>query len=216
MYYFFDPKAGWAPKIKNWKWKEGTEVPLNPWKKTMAACKLDGCLYVRQWNGQIVKVDPKTNEAETVYKTPQGEGYGAAFHPKYPNLLYLSFDWDAGDLGNSICTFDVVTRELKKLSASGSGHRDGPVEVALFNRPMMIQFDMDGNLYIADMNECIRRITPENVVETVVGVPGVAGFKDGGPGEALFRTPWGVGVAPDGTVYIAELGNARIRKLAIE
>jgi DNA-binding beta-propeller fold protein YncE len=54
------------------------------------------------------------------------------------------------------------------------------------------------------------------MVETVVGIPGVAGWKDGGKEDALFNQPYGVGVDKDGTVYIADYNNCRIRKLAIE
>jgi hypothetical protein len=54
------------------------------------------------------------------------------------------------------------------------------------------------------------------MVETVVGIPGKAGFKDGNADEALFNQPWGIGVAKDGTVYVADYSNGRVRKLAIE
>jgi DNA-binding beta-propeller fold protein YncE len=88
---------------------------------------------------------------------------------------------------------------------------------AQFRDPWQAQFDHEGNFYIADRgNHCIRRITPDNMVETVVGIPGTAGFKDGGKDEALFNYPRGVGVDKDGTVYIADQNNCRIRKLAIE
>jgi hypothetical protein len=54
------------------------------------------------------------------------------------------------------------------------------------------------------------------MVETVVGVPGKRGYKDGNADEALFSAPWGIGIARDGTVYVADYDNACIRKLAIE
>jgi hypothetical protein len=48
MFYKFDPKEGWAPRIKNWVWKEGTQIPINPWKKNMPTSPLDSCIYVRR------------------------------------------------------------------------------------------------------------------------------------------------------------------------
>ena len=71
-------------------------------------------------------------------------------------------------------------------------------------------------MYIADSgNHCIRRITTDGMVETVLGMPGTAGWKDGGKEEALFNEPSGLGISSDGTLYVADFGNRRIRKLSI-
>ena len=82
--------------------------------------------------------------------------------------------------------------------------------------------DNDGNMYIADCdNQCIRRMVIDRdnyrtgTVETVLGMPGTAGWQDGTEEEALFQYPRGIGIAEDGTVYVADYGNARIRKLSI-
>jgi DNA-binding beta-propeller fold protein YncE len=91
------------------------------------------------------------------------------------------------------------------------------VEDALFNYPKDIKFDNDGNMFIADYgNHCIRMLSADGIVTTVAGQPGTAGYKDGGPVESLFRNPWGVAVNELGEIYIADWGNARIRKLVIE
>lgn len=80
----------------------------------------------------------------------------------------------------------------------------------------MIISDQDGNIYMADCNNhCIRRLTTENMVETVLGIPGTPGWKDGGKEEALFNMPIGIAVKSDGTVYVADWGNCRLRKLTI-
>ena len=82
---------------------------------------------------------------------------------------------------------------------------------------MFTTFDNDGNMFVADYgNHCIRMISADNIVTTVAGQPGVAGYKDGGPVESLFKNPWGVAVNEQGDIYIADWGNARIRKLVIE
>jgi hypothetical protein len=54
------------------------------------------------------------------------------------------------------------------------------------------------------------------MVETVLGIPGVSGMQDGGKEEAKFSQPTAVGIGMDGTVYIADRANRRIRKLSIE
>jgi DNA-binding beta-propeller fold protein YncE len=205
-----------------WTWKEGTQIPPNPWKKCMASCELDGYVYVSHYNGHLVKLNPKTWVAETIAIIAQGDNY-IAFHPLYPNMLYVTFIGSAGVNANGIYSMDITAEDpaatLTRLNSPGTaaGHRDGELAVAQFNNPRQLLFDPDGNLYIADTgNHCIRRITIDNMVETVVGVPGQAGFRDGGKDDALFNSPWGLGVGRDGTVYVGDTGNCRLRKLAIE
>jgi DNA-binding beta-propeller fold protein YncE len=53
------------------------------------------------------------------------------------------------------------------------------------------------------------------MVETVLGIPGTPGWKDGGKKDALFQNPSGIAVKSDGTVYVADYGNCRVRKLSI-
>jgi DNA-binding beta-propeller fold protein YncE len=224
MFYNADPAEDWAMRTRNLKLKfdiTGGNAGDGRYKHAMAFCPWDGKVYVRYRSGDIAKIDPKTYQTERIYTTAFGDVYGLAFHPHYPTLLYMAMGSECGTNANSICVIDVSDpensfRQLSAPNASG-GFRDGKLENALFRYPCQLYFDDDGNCYIADRdNHCIRRITPENMVETVVGVPGKNGIKDGNPDEALFDKPWGIGVAKDGTVYVADNGNCRIRKLSIE
>src|SRR5439155_1448992 len=73
----------------------------------------------------------------------------------------------------------------------------------------------DGSFYIADtINDRIRRVGPDGIISTVAG-NGTSGFSgDGGPAQgAALRRPQGVAVSPDGDLYIADTGNARIRRV---
>jgi outer membrane protein assembly factor BamB len=218
-----DPKEGWAPRIRSWIWKEGTAKPTNGWKKCMAACEVDGYVYVSHYNGHVVKIDPKTWIGETIAIVAQGDNY-IAFNPLHPNMLYFTFVSNAGVNANGIYTMDVTApypdstfTRLNINAPTAPGHRDGEVATAQFSDPRQLFFDPEGNLYIADgNNHCIRKITTDNMVETVVGVPGERGYSDGGKDEARFDGPWGIGVSRDGTVYVADCNNCRLRKLAIE
>ena len=75
--------------------------------------------------------------------------------------------------------------------------------------------DGAGNLYIADTeNRLIRKVDPSGVITTIAGT-GTRDFGgDGGPSiEAQLNSPYDVAVDAAGNVYIADLGNDRIRIL---
>ena len=217
-FYTLNPKELWAPRFREMKWpKTGQNLPDNGWKHSMVVNPEDGSVYTRYYYGQIVKLNPKTYEVEVIYTTGEGNSYGLTFNPLHPNILYLSFA--SGVYANCIYTIDVTDPEntfQKIAGVTSGGHRDGPLDVAQFREPEQIFCDDDGNIYVADSNNhCIRRITPDNMVETVLGMPGTAGWKDGTKDEALFNHPRGIGIGKDGSVYVADFGNSRVRKLSI-
>jgi hypothetical protein len=214
------PEEGWGVRTRYMKFSF-TIDGNNNFKHAMASCPWDGKVYTRFRNGDVARIDPKTYITDWVCRTPAGDGYGLAFHPKHPTLLYMTLIDQSGINSHSVCVVDVADPENSFRQLSGTnpagGFRDGKLENALFRNPCQLYFDDDGNCYIADRNNyCIRKITPENMVETVVGIPGKQGFKDGNADEALFDHPWGIGVGRDGTVYVADWGNYRVRKLTIE
>jgi len=90
---------------------------------------------------------------------------------------------------------------------------------AQLNTPSDVALGPDGSLYVADtMNHVIRKITPPDGtgnIYTVVGT-GQPGFDgDGGaPEQAKLNEPWGLTVAPNGDLYIADTQNHRIREVS--
>jgi RHS repeat-associated protein len=73
----------------------------------------------------------------------------------------------------------------------------------------------DGSLYISDSgNQRIRRVAPDGTITTVAG-SGTGGFNgDGGTAlEAWFISPGGIAIASDGSLYISDSGNNRIRRV---
>lgn len=85
-------------------------------------------------------------------------------------------------------------------------------EKAQFNTPVGVAVGPDGTVYVADcQNHCIRKIQG-NQVSTLAGC-GTKGFADGPAAQAQFNYPCGVAVGYDGTVYVADYGNSRIRSI---
>ncbi len=78
-----------------------------------------------------------------------------------------------------------------------------------------LAYDAVGNLYFADSeNDRIRKIDTAGIITTVAGT-GEDGYSgDGGPAtEAQLDNPVDLEVAPDGTVYFADVSNSCIRKI---
>jgi len=102
--------------------------------------------------------------------------------------------------------------------AGSSGSSDGTNSTARFYFPGGIAVDRAGTLYVADIfNHTIRKIAmfgSNQVVSTVVGLAGVAGFADGTNSEARFDHPNGVAVDPGGNLFVADHYNQTIRKIS--
>jgi len=90
------------------------------------------------------------------------------------------------------------------------GYADGPGRDARFDAPIGIALGRDGRLYVADSrNHRIRVVEPDGTTSTLCGSS--EGMRDGPAASAQFRYPCGVAVHEDGTVYVADTGNNRIR-----
>jgi hypothetical protein len=83
-------------------------------------------------------------------------------------------------------------------------------------RPSSLAIGQNKNLYIADdmRNQVLERL-PDGTFEPVAG-SGTVGFSgDGGPAtSAQLNYPSGITFGPDGTLYIADFGNGRIRAVS--
>lgn len=219
-----NPDIEWAPRKVRVHAKAGTpDFNLSgDWTHSVTNNWSDGLMYFRTYKGTLIKFDPKTKEAEAIYFNleAQTDSY-LAFHPTTPNLLYICF----AKL-NKIMTLEVNKEGAvpehyagSEDGVGGKGWEDGYRLDAKFNDPRQIVFDEDNNLFVADTeNNCIRKITPDGNVSTVIGIPGSdgKGFVDGGPDDALFSHTSGVSISREGVIYVADRNNRAIRKLSIE
>lgn len=92
----------------------------------------------------------------------------------------------------------------------------GPATAALLNQPEGSAVAPDGAVLIADSrNHVIRRVAPNGVITTVAGTSTNPGpFGDGGLATlAQLDTPTDVAFGPDGSYYIADQFNDRIRRV---
>jgi uncharacterized protein (TIGR03437 family) len=136
------------------------------------------------------------------------------------NLITVTARDAAGNLGratlNVASTPQAVVTTVVGTGQRGSTGDGGPAVSALISRPIRLDFDSAGNLYLTDSdNHTIRKVTPQGVISTIAGKPGQSGFSgDNGPATAaLLNFPIGVAVDKDGNVYICDNDNNRIRKV---
>jgi hypothetical protein len=237
FFYAMDPKEGWIVKpryIKKWDMNGFLLPGTNPGYPYSTAgeqniethhhclwCYADDHFYTRYNDGHIVKINPVTWEAKIIYRTAPGTAYGMAFHPIRQTELWLIYEQGfGGALSNVLCSFDVSdTTSFKQLSRGGDGgHRDGPLANALFSKVRQINFDYEGNLYMGDNgNHCVRKVDTETMmVETVIGIPGLAGYQDGAKEDALFNNLHGIVTDAEGIIYVSDHGNKVVRRIAIE
>ena len=97
----------------------------------------------------------------------------------------------------------------------GSGGDGGPAIFAQLNFPTGVAVDHEGNLFIADRGgHRIRKVTVSGIISTVAGT-GAAGFSgDGGSAAAASLSSPAAVAYHNGNLFIADSGNARIRKVA--
>ena len=129
----------------------------------------------------------------------------------------------AVDSSGTVYSADYRNNRIRKITPAGvvttlagsgtAGSADGTGGSAQFYGPFGVAVDSSGTVYVGDRsNHRIRKITPAGVVTTLAG-SGVAGFADGTGAGAQFNSPSGMAVDSSGTVYVADFGNSRIRKI---
>ena len=96
---------------------------------------------------------------------------------------------------------------------SGDG---GPATMAQLSFPMGVALDREGNVYVAEMlNDCVRKINTSGIISTYAGKGMPGGYTgDGGSATAAkLSLPVAVALDSAGNLYIADGGNAVIRKV---
>jgi len=81
--------------------------------------------------------------------------------------------------------------------------------------PFGVAVGADGSIYMTDAGDQnrIQRIAPDGKIISIAG--GVEGSGDGVEGKALFNTPSGLAIAPNGDLIVADTGNNCIRRVPV-
>lgn len=119
--------------------------------------------------------------------------------------------WDAGVGGADVASrepqdaISLVYSEITPITQFGQ-------QIGL-NTPRGIEVGPDGNIYVTNTdNSSIAVFTPDG--EYLYGIGGVEA--GAAPESGLLYQPWGVAVAPDGTIWVADTWNHRVRSFSLE
>ncbi len=145
------------------------------------------------------------------------DGTGPAARFNLINAVRLDND------GNLIIA-DGANNRIRKVTPAGvvntfagTGQRtpivNGAANVATFDNPLAIAIDRDGNIYVGEASK-IRKITPAGTVSTFAGTNST-GDQDGPIATANFNKITGMCFDANGTLYVADNGNNKIKRISV-
>src|SRR5665213_2060670 len=186
-------------------------------KKSSIACGLliaSGSLFAQQYSISTV-----AGTGVSGWSGDLGPALSAQFNTPTRVALDSSGNIYLTDLGNSSIREVFTNGTVNSVAGNGSPGFSGDGGSAIgaqLASPHDIAIDASNNLYIADTGNARIRIVSRGVINTFAGsTHGIEGgsLGDGGPAtSAQLITPTGVAVDKSGNVYIADIGNATVRK----
>lgn len=115
----------------------------------------------------------------------------------------------------SVCNAQTINT-IAGNGTAGSGGDGAAAAACQLDHPIGVAVDGAGNVFVADRgNSRIRKITSSGIISTVAGTSAAGYSGDGGPATAAsLSSPVSVVVDAGGNLYIADLGNQRVRKVS--
>ncbi len=179
-----------------------------------------GNVYIADQNNGRVRVLQVGNVIRTYFgpgSVDIGGDRGFALNATFGKPQGLALD----ATGN-LYVADAVANRVRRIDSAGyiSTVAGGDVPVGCgdgdsraFSGPTAVAVGVEGTLYVADTgNHRVIAVSPDGPHRILAGVgdPGFSG--DGGPANlAKLSSPQGVMAHPDGSVWIADSGNSRVR-----
>ena len=170
------------------------------------------------YNHKIRKITPSGDVTTVAGSTPgyaDGKGSAAKFY--YPVGICIDSD-------GILYVADQINNKIRKITQDGTvslyaggpgGNANGPSTTAGFNNPTGICINAEKTVFVVDYSgHRIRKISKDLMVTTLAG--NTEGFADSIGSAALFDHPFGLCLDKEGNVIVADMGNQKIRKVAVD
>jgi len=191
------------------------------------AVDASGNLFIAdRWNYRIREVDP-----DGIITTVAGNGsYGYSGDGGQATSASLAGPSGvAVDASGNLFIADTYNNVIRKVDNNGiittvagngiNGYSGdgGQATSASLVQPSGVAVDASGDLFIADTwNNRIREVNPDGIITTVAGNGSFNYSGDGGQAtSASLAGPSGVAVDASGNLFIADMGNFRIREVLL-
>jgi len=184
------------------------------------AVDASGNVYVADYSAQVIY---KITAAGVVSKLA-GTAPTAGSTDGTTAALFNTPSGLALDSANNLYVGDTSNNTIRKISSTGtvttlaglagrSSSVDGKGTAARFEEPFSVATD-GTYIYVADSTDhSIRKISADGTTVTLAGKAGSFGSADGLGSIARFSAPKGIAADSAGTVYVADTGNATVRKI---
>lgn len=118
------------------------------------------------------------------------------------------------DAQSNVHVADYGNNNLTRLISQGNVSTPSEDPIA-FPHPQEVATDASGNRYVADRyGNRILKTTPAGETTVLAGT-GQSGDSDGAAATATFSMPAGLAFDADGVLYVADMGNGKIRKITL-
>jgi sugar lactone lactonase YvrE len=197
--------------------------------RALTAGNIDGAGETARFSSPTgIAADPSGNlyvtQSDRIRKiTPAGD---VTTLPTAPGITDASSWSVAIDPSGNLFVAAPLTSVIGKIAPDGTasvlagnlhdaGYQDGPAATARFFQPSAVTTDRAGNVFVADGNNVIRKITPAGQVSTLAGLAlsDADGSTDGKGDAARFSEDCFVALAPNGDLMVLDSGNHTIRKI---
>lgn len=150
--------------------------------------------------------------------TAHGRGSNPPAAPATPAATSGEYQALIASFGN-VATLAGVHESNTDLNNWTTASEGAAAKTTALSNPHIAAADALGNVYVADKgSHAILKITPDGTIHTFAGTH-TAGFNGDGPAPATtlqINAPNGLYAFPDGTVFLLDPGNHRIRRVGTD
>ena len=178
-----------------------------------------GDIYIDDTNnGRIRKISAAGQVSTFAGKETKGFVNGDTSVAEFLNPNGILFDKQGNmyvaDNGNYCIRKITPGGIVSRFTGMGTaGMADGAPGTAQFHYIYDMVIDKDGNLLLSD-GDRIRKVNPAGEVSTIAG--STTGYTDGDGPTAQFSYPAGLAIDAEGSLYVADALNYRVRKISFK